>query len=213
MKVAEHRGDLGTRKGLVPVVLYLSKKDLELLLDPATPELALFAVWARCRGSGAEAEQVAVRALEVTERLPPQLQEAQTRAILAMLGERVLESLKERSMDVNQIQETKASREFRLFFENRGRLAEKRAAVLAVLAARGLTPSAPEQARISALTDLDRLDQLLQSAATATTMRQALVPLRSRATEARRTSGTSPRAGSRPARTASRAKKVNGHDR
>lgn len=84
--VAEHRGDLGTRKGLTPVVLYLSRKELKRLLDPATPELALFAVWARCRGAGPEAKQVARRALEVTEALPPQLQEAQTRAILAMLG-------------------------------------------------------------------------------------------------------------------------------
>src|SRR5262249_54475501 len=45
-QVAMHRGDLGTRKGLEPVVLYLSKKDVKRLLDPKTPELALFAVWA-----------------------------------------------------------------------------------------------------------------------------------------------------------------------
>ena len=54
-RVAQHRGGLGTRKGLTPVVLHLSSREIEALLDPAAPELALFAVWARCRGRGAEA--------------------------------------------------------------------------------------------------------------------------------------------------------------
>jgi hypothetical protein len=218
--VATHRGDLGTRKGLEPVVLYLSKKELKRLLDPAAPELALFAVWACCRGAGPEAMQVAKRAIELTEALPPQLQEAQTRAILAMVGKRLLEALQEMAMDVDKILETKASRAFREFCEKRGReagLAEgrqaglnegrqaglseglakgKRASVLAVLKARGLTPSPAEQEQLAAVTAVDQLDKLLHSAVTATTMEEALAPLRSR-----------------PTRAASKGKKLNGHAR
>ena len=55
------------------------------------------------------------------------MQAAQTRAILAMLSEHLLGLLKEMSMDVNQIPETKASRGFRLFFENRRREEERMA--------------------------------------------------------------------------------------
>jgi hypothetical protein len=49
---AHHRGERGTSLGLTPVILLLSKDHASGLLDPARPELALFAVWAGCRGMG-----------------------------------------------------------------------------------------------------------------------------------------------------------------
>lgn len=178
--VAHHRGVLGTRKRLSPVVLHLSKDRLASLLDPAAPELALFAVWARCRGAGPEAKRVALRALEVSESLPEGLREAQVRAILAMLGERLLSVLKETAMDVTQIPETKASRAFRLFFEERGRLeglAEgKRGALLALLAARGLAVNEAERSRIEAISDPEALDEHIRRAATARTVAEVLAP-------------------------------------
>jgi hypothetical protein len=67
---AHHRGERGTSLGLTPVVLLLSKDRAAALLDPARPELAIFAVWAGCRGHGPTARGVAKRALELTEALP-----------------------------------------------------------------------------------------------------------------------------------------------
>jgi hypothetical protein len=45
------------------MVLLLSKEHVDALLDPARPELAIFAVWARCRGHSIEARRVAKRGL------------------------------------------------------------------------------------------------------------------------------------------------------
>jgi hypothetical protein len=161
-----------------------------------------------------------------TSALPPPLREAQTRAILAMLGQRLLDYLQEMAMDVNKIPETKASRAFRLFFENRGKaeglaegkaegkaegLAEgKRASLLTVLAARGLTPSATERKQIAALEDESLLDECIRCAVTAATVAEALAPLR-------RLQQLSPRRSrsrhASPAKSALPAKKVDGHRR
>jgi hypothetical protein len=164
---AHHRGERGTSLGLTPVILLLSKDHVEALLDPARPELAIFAVWARCRGHGPEARRVATRAVELTEELPAPLREAQTRAILAMLSQRLLASLKEMAMDVDKVPETKASRAFRLFFEQRGEAQGKREALLAVIAARGLSPTKDERASIDGLTNPTVLDRCIQAAVTA----------------------------------------------
>jgi hypothetical protein len=172
---AHHRGERGTSLGLTPVILLLSKDHVEALLDPARPELAIFAVWARCRGHGPEARRVATRAVELTEELPAPLREAQTRAILAMLSQRLLASLKEMAMDVDKVPETKASRAFRLFFEQRGeargeaqgKAQGKREALLAVIAARGLSPTKDERASIDGLTNPTVLDRCIQAAVTA----------------------------------------------
>ena len=175
---AHHRGERGTSLGLTPVILLLSKDHVESLLDPSRPELAIFAVWARCRGHGPEARRVATRAIELTEELPAPLREAQTRAILAMLSQQLLASLKEMAMDVDKVPETKASRAFRLFFEQRGeargeeqgKAQGKREALLAVLAARGLSPTKEERTSIAALTDLAVLDRCIQAAVTVTSV-------------------------------------------
>jgi hypothetical protein len=171
---AHHRGERGTSLGLTPVILLLSKDHVEALLDPARPELAIFAAWARCRGHGPEAHRVAMRAIELTEELPAPLREAQTRAILAILNPRLVALIREMAMDVDKIPETKASRALRLFFEERGkaegktegRAQGKREALLAVLAARGLSPTKAERTSIDALTDLTVLDRCIQAAVT-----------------------------------------------
>jgi hypothetical protein len=184
-RVAHHRGERGTSLALTPVIVLLSKDHAAALLDPARPELAIFAVWARCRGRGPEAHHVAVRAIELTEDLPAPLREAQTRAILAMLSQGLLASLKETAMDVDKVPETKASRAFRLFFEQRGEARgeaqgearAKRDAVLAVLAARGLSPTPAERTSIAALTDLAVLDRCIQAAVTAASVKAMLADL------------------------------------
>lgn len=167
---AHHHGERGTSLGLTPVILLLSRDHAAALLDPARPELAIFAVWARCRGHGKEASRVATRAMELTEELPAPLREAQTRAILAMLSQRLLASLKEMAMDVDKVPETKASRAFRRFFEQRGeaqgKVQGKREALLAVLAARGLSPTEEQRMAIAALTDPAMLDRCIQTAVT-----------------------------------------------
>ena len=191
--VVRHRGELGTEMGLRPVVIYLSRKQIAALLDPAAPQLAPIAVWAGCRGRGPEARQIFERAVELTSTLPAELREAQYRAILGMLGAPLLAYLKELSMDVNKIPESKASREFRLWAHQRGRaeglvegrvegrvegLVEgRRSALLALLSARGLTPSAQEQEQIETFEDAAVLLECIQYAATATTVAEALTPL------------------------------------
>jgi hypothetical protein len=172
---AHHRGERGTSLGLTPVVLLFSKDHASALLDPARPELAIFAVWAGCRGNGPFARGVAKRALELTEALPAPLREGQARAILAMLSQQLLASLKEMAMDVDKVPETKASRAFRVFFEKRGEARGeaqgeangRRESLLRVLAARGLSPTKEERASIAALTDVAVLDRCVQAAVTA----------------------------------------------
>ena len=168
---AHHRGERGTSLGLTPVILLLSKDHVSALLDPARPELAIFAVWAGCRGHGPVARGVAKRALELTEALPAPLREGQARAILAMLSQQLLASLKEMAMDVDKVPETKASRAFRVFFEKRGEVQGeangRRESLLRVLAARGLSPTKDERASIIALTDVAVLDRCIEVAVTA----------------------------------------------
>ena len=170
-RAAHHRGERGTSLGLTPVILLLSKDHAASLLDPARPELAIFAVWAGCRGHGPEARGIAKRAFELTEALPTPLREGQARAILAMLSRQLLASLKEMAMDVDKVPETKASRAFRVFFEKRGEAQGeangRRESLLRVLAARGLSPTEAERASIAALTDVAVLDRCVEAAVTA----------------------------------------------
>lgn len=197
---AHHRGERGTSLGLTPVILLLSRDRIEAFLDPARPELAIFAVWACCRGDGPEARRVATRAIELTEELPAPLREGQTRAILAMLSQRLLASLKEMAMDADKVPETKASRAFRIFFEQRGEergeARGKREALLAVLAARGFSPTKEERTSIATLTDLAVLDRCIQTAVTAASVGAVLA-----------SAGTSHRRRAAPAR-ASRPRTV-----
>ncbi|WP_437690968.1 hypothetical protein [Sorangium sp. So ce176] len=149
-----------------------------------------------------------MRAFELTERLPRALRRAQQRAILSVLSERMLELLREASMNPDKIPETPAARKLRLFLEAQGRKkgraegeargrAEGEArgrqdALLTLLRARGLSPSQDDEARIRACADAAKLDRWIARAATATTIREALGATRTAGARAR------PRAPGRP---------------
>ncbi|KYF56702.1 hypothetical protein BE08_36840, partial [Sorangium cellulosum] len=164
-RVACVRTRLGTVLQLKPVVLHLGASESEALLDERHPELALFAAWAMQHRHGPGARAVVERAFELTERLPRALRRAQQRAILSVLSERMLELLREASMNPDKIPETPAARKLRLFLEAQGRKkgrAEGRAegeakgrqdALLTLLRARGLSPSQDDEARIRACAD------------------------------------------------------------
>ena len=74
-------------------------------------------------------------------------------------------------MDVDKVPETKASRAFRIFFEERGEAQGeangRRESLLCVLAARGLSPTQEERATIAALTDVAVLGRCVWEAVTA----------------------------------------------
>ncbi|WP_437984941.1 hypothetical protein [Sorangium sp. So ce117] len=193
-RVACVRTRLGTLLQLKPVVLHLGHDEGKALLDERHPELALFAAWAMQHRHGPRARAVVERAFELTERLPRALRRAQQRAILSVLSERMLELLREASMNPDKIPETPAARKLRLFLEAQGRKkgraegeakgrAEGRVegeakgrqdALLTLLRARGLSPSPDDEARIRACADAAKLDRWIAQAATATTVREAL---------------------------------------
>ncbi|WP_437280366.1 hypothetical protein WME90_07340 [Sorangium sp. So ce375] len=112
---------LGTVLQLKPVVLHLGHAEGQALLDERHPELALFAAWAMQHRHGPGARALVERAFELTERLPRALRRAQQRAILSVLSERMLELLREASMNPDKIPETPAARKLRLFLEAQGR--------------------------------------------------------------------------------------------
>ncbi|XXT21884.1 hypothetical protein WME94_10020 [Sorangium sp. So ce429] len=193
-RVACVRTRLGTTLQLKPVVLHLGAAESKALLDERPPELALFAAWAMQHRHGPAARAVVERAFELTERLPRALRRAQQRAILSVLSERMLELLREASMNPDKIPETPAARKLRLFLEAQGRKkgraegeakgraegeAKGRAegrqeALITLLRARGLAPSPDDEARIRGCADAAKLDRWIARAATATTVREAL---------------------------------------
>jgi hypothetical protein len=179
---------------LKPVVLYLGADDGKALLDERHPELALFAAWAMQHRHGPKARAVVERAFELTDRLPPALQQAQQRAILSVLSEQMLALLREASMNPNKIPETPAAKKLRLFLEAQGRkrgraegLAQglveglvtgraegRQDALLTLLQARALPTSDEEERRIRACSDTTKLDQWIARAATASSVREVL---------------------------------------
>ena len=75
-RVGHRRGELGTRLELTPIVILLAGSRIEALLNPAHPELALFAAWAMQHRRGKEAIGVVKRALQLSDELPLSLQAA-----------------------------------------------------------------------------------------------------------------------------------------
>jgi hypothetical protein len=166
-RVGHQRGELGTRFELTPIVIHLAGKRIDALLDPARPELALFAAWAMHDRQGPEARRVVTRAVELVDLLPAPLRDAQERAILGVLSEPLLALLEKLSMDIDKIPETPMSRRVRLLFEKNGKAAGKREALLTVLEARGLTVTTRERARIMACKDAEVLDSWIAAGVTA----------------------------------------------
>lgn len=172
-RVGHQKGDLGTRLELTPIVILLAGKNVEAMLDPEHPELAIFAAWAMQHRRGKQARAVVDRALELNERLPPPLQAAQARAILAVVGEYMLAQLEVMAMNPDKIRESPGVKRLRLLLEEQGRIrgkvegkaegkvegkAEgKQESLLSVLEALGLPVTARQRARILECNDLDVL--------------------------------------------------------
>jgi hypothetical protein len=122
------------------------------------------------------------------------LRAAQQRAILSVLSERMLARLWEASMNPDKIPETPAARKTRLFLEaqgrRKGRAEGTQHALLTLLRARGIPPSTQDEARIRACTDSAMLEQWIERAATASSVREVLGP-KTAAPSARRATGRS----------------------
>lgn len=196
-RVAHVQGDFGSRLGLVPLVLPIVGPAIDALLDEAHPELAFFAAWAVRARRGPRARQVLERAVELTDHLPDALRDAAVRAIVAVLRAPLLAYLREIAMNPHQLPETRAARRFRLFFEERGKvegLVEgKREALLALLEARGLSPSEEERATIVACADAAVLQRWIVQTATARSVAEVLGTAREPArTKARRPARKTP---------------------
>jgi hypothetical protein len=181
-RTAAHvRSALGTRLELTPVVLHVGPKTLDALLSEEAPSLAVIAAWAVSHRHGPEALRVVERAVEVTEALPADLQEAQRNAILGVLDERMTAWLKEMRMDPAKIPMTPSARRLIALLDRRedraaaeGRAEGKREALVALLSARGLAPTEKERAVIDRCADPARLDRWIVKAATATSAAEVL---------------------------------------
>lgn len=178
---------LGTRLELTPVVLHLGPERLDALLSEKAPPLAMLAAWAVSHRHGPEAQRVVERAIEVTEALPAELQKAQKSAILNLLDERMTAWLEEMSMDPAKIPMTPAARRILALWEQRdqaatdkglakGRAEGKREALVALLGARGIAPTAEQRATIEACEDPAQLERWIVEAATATAAAQVIAP-------------------------------------
>ncbi len=186
--VAHVATPLGTRLELTPVVLYVSPETCERLLSEAQPELALIATWAVSHRHGPAAQRVVERAIEVTDKLPAALQEAQRDAIFTLLSERMMAWLKETMMTPERIPMSAAALKFKAAIQADG----KHRAILLVIGARGLVVTAEEQATIEGCADPATLDGWIVKAATAGSVAEVLAP------------ETKPRATRSPARPAKR---------
>ncbi len=101
--VARRRGPLGTLVSLRPVVVLVAGEVVERLLDERQPALAFFAAWAMQGRHGREAQRVVDRAIELSGRLPPELQEPMQRAIIDVLSEKMHAYLRSRAMQTSQL--------------------------------------------------------------------------------------------------------------
>jgi hypothetical protein len=194
--VAHVATPLGTRLELTPVVLYVSAQTCERLLSEAHPELALIAIWAVSHRHGPAARRVVERAIEVTRKLPAELQQAQRNAILMSLSERMITWLKETTMYLDNIPMSAAARRFKAEMLIEG----KREALLLFLRGRGLAVTAEERATIEDCGEPATLDRWIEKAGSAPSVDEVLAP------EKKARAKRSPtRAAKRPARTTKRA--------
>ncbi len=183
-RVAHERGSAGTTSRLTPVVLLLDLRCARELLDPARPELALCAAWAMQKRHGREAIRIVGRAVELSKHLPPPLREAQRRAILSVLSDRLRSRLREATMHPDRVPESPETRELRLLLDKRGRaegekhgLAEgKRQSLQMLLTQRGIRLTAADRARIELCSDIAQLDAWFKRAVTADSVAEVLGP-------------------------------------
>jgi hypothetical protein len=181
-RVAHALGPAGTLLRLRPVVLYLGLRSARKLLDSKNPALALCAAWAMQHRHGPEAARVVESAVDITERLPPPLREAQRRAILEVLNDKMLSRLREAAMQPIRVTESPRIRKLRLFLEGiaekRGRaeerVASKREDLLMVLSERGLPLTREQRTLIGKCADADQLALWHRRAITAASVADVL---------------------------------------
>jgi hypothetical protein len=164
-----------------PVVVLVTEAAIDVLLDEEHPELAIVAAWVMQNRHGPAAVQVVTRAVGVTSHLPPELRDHQMRAILQMLTPRLLEKLREKFMQADDLTERPEQRTVRLLIERvfreidrvkaegkaEGRLESAVASLLAVLETRGLALSAAQRAQVDACPDWETMLRWTQRAVTA----------------------------------------------
>jgi hypothetical protein len=192
-KACDDAGPNGTRLRVKPIVLLLGQKEVEALLDEGQPSLAFFAAWAMQNRHGPEAEQVVMRAIEVTDRVPDKaLRDRQRGDIMDVQNRRMVKRLKETIMDKVRPTESRWVREWRhemfgaevaalkpkFVAEGKaeGEAKGKREALLLVLEGRGLSITRPQRAAILACDDLAKLDRWIAASVTAASVAELLTP-------------------------------------
>jgi hypothetical protein len=186
-------GPHGTRIRVEPIVLLLGREDVASLLDEGRPSLAFFAAWAMQGRRGPEAEQVVVRAMEISDLLPDQaLRERQETDIMGVLDRRLAEKLEEKVMEAKRSTEPRWMLEMkhRMFGEYeagwlargnaegeaKGEAKGKRDALILILEGRGLSITRPQRAAILACDDLVKLDRWIAASGTAASVAELLTP-------------------------------------
>lgn len=174
LSVGRMTGPRGSRLTAEPVVVQLTGDVAELLLDPAHPEMAFFAVWTVHDRYGPEARAIVEGAAELIELIPDEaLRRTLMRLMIAMLHERLIQTLRKASMDLNNLPLSDALRRWNAEYEAmhglRIRLEESSKMLLKVLAARRLPVDDAAQARIQQCTDLATVERWVESAVTAAT--------------------------------------------
>ncbi len=174
-------GPSGTSLVVRPVVVQLTGDVAEMLLDPAQPELAFFAAWTVHDRYGPEAQAIVERATDLIETLPDgALQRTLIRYIQGMLHEKLLELVREVSMNPQKVPVSPAlqrlDQEFQAMYgeqiEARGEVRGEVKVLLKILAARKLPVDDATRARILACTDTAVLERWAEQAANATSIDQ-----------------------------------------
>jgi len=173
--VGRMNGPLGTRQIGEPVVLQLTGDVAEVLLDPARPELAFFAVWTVHDRYGPEALAIVERATELVATIADEsLRRTLQSLFLGMLHEKLLLKIREVSMNLDQIPKSPAYLKFvEDVMRDHGPRLEARtkaAALFAVLGARGIAVDDTGRASVLACRDLATLDRWIIRAVTAPTL-------------------------------------------
>lgn len=164
LDIANHRCG-GTRWGVTPTVLRLGPKEADAVLTNGPPELAVFAAWVMQGRRGAEAIDLARRAITRAETIT----EAQLRAriqwsILTVLHPAVVEKMRSVTMiDISQLPRNPALERWVSDLH-----AEGAAQVLrAVLRKRGVLITPGDEARIAACMDYPQIERWTERALSA----------------------------------------------
>ena len=136
------------------------------------------------------------RAIELTAKLPEALQDAQMKAILALLSARMLAWLQETQMNPDKIPMSPAALKFKAHIKAEGHADGKREALLELLESRGLSATEGERALIQGCTDSATLGAWIVKAATARSVGEVLAA-RPQAGAAKRRVGAAKRTASR----------------